>query len=159
MSEARVNSRVGMETGLYLSPTAFSATTNIWGCSRSHRRYLSSLKMVDKLYTTTHYPKPDDVTGCWQRGFKVTARRLPILKAGPIEEMTSKLGINPPEMIFGDNIVSIEHAHSNWAINFNAFDALDRVDKTGQRRLTVAYSKEWQKNRYCPVTFRAAGLG
>lgn len=74
-------------------------------------------------------------------------RKLPILKAGPIDEMTLRLGITPPEMIFGDNAVVVEHEQLEWGIHFNAFDALDRVDKTGKARLSVAYSKEWQRNR------------
>lgn len=80
-------------------------------------------------------------------GFRITTQKLPILKAGPIEEMTSKLGIAPPEMIFGDNLVAIEHPPSGWGIKFDAFDALDRVDKTGEKRLKVAYSKEWHQSR------------
>lgn len=82
-----------------------------------------------------------------QKGFKITTQKLPILKAEPIERMTSALGIAPPEMIFGDNYVAIEHAVSGWGISFNAFDALDRVDKTGEKRLKVAYSKKWQQSR------------
>jgi type 2A phosphatase activator TIP41 len=82
-----------------------------------------------------------------QKGFKITTQKLPILKAEPIERMTATLGIAPPEMIFGDNYVAVEHAASGWSISFNAFDALDRVDKTGEKRLKVAYSKEWQKSR------------
>ena len=81
------------------------------------------------------------------RGFKISTQKLPISKAGPIEEMTQKLGIAPPEMIFGDNYVAIEHPASGWSINFNAFDALDRVDKTGQSMLKVAHSSEWQRSR------------
>ncbi|EXJ73730.1 uncharacterized protein A1O5_03492 [Cladophialophora psammophila CBS 110553] len=80
-------------------------------------------------------------------GFRITTQKLPILKAGPIEEMTNKLGIAPPEMIFGDNFVEIEHASSHWGIKFDAFGALDRVDKTGEKRLKVAYSQEWQQSR------------
>ena len=82
------------------------------------------------------------------KGFRITTQKLPILKSDPIEEMTKKLGITPPEMIFGDNYVTIEHEKSNWGIMFNAFDALDRVDKTGESMLKVAYSGEWQKSRY-----------
>lgn len=82
-----------------------------------------------------------------QKGFKITTQKLPILKAEPIEQMTAALGIAPPEMIFGDNYVAIEHAASGWGISFNAFDALDQVDKTGEKRLKVAYSKEWQQSR------------
>ena len=62
--------------------------------------------------------------------------------------MTSELGIAPPEMIFGNNLVSIEHLSSGWALDFNTFDALDRVDKTGGSMLQVAHSKEWQSTRY-----------
>jgi len=80
-------------------------------------------------------------------GFRIESQKLPILKAGPIEEMTNKLGIAPPEMIFGDNMVSIQHIKSGWKISFNAFDALDRVDKTGASMLKVAHSGEWQKSR------------
>ncbi len=80
-------------------------------------------------------------------GFRIITQKLPILKAGPIEEMTEKLGIAPPEMIFGDNLVAIEHAPSHWGIKFDAFGALDRVDKTGEKRLKVAYSREWHQSR------------
>lgn len=80
-------------------------------------------------------------------GFRIATQKLPILKAEPIEEMTKQLGIAPPEMIFGDNHVTIEHEESGWGIDFNAFDALNRVDKTGQSMLQVAYSKEWQQSR------------
>ena len=80
-------------------------------------------------------------------GFRIATQKLPILKAGPIEEMTEKLSITPPEMIFGDNFISIEHPQSKWAIKFDAFGALDKVDKTGEKRLKVSYSKEWHESR------------
>ena len=82
-----------------------------------------------------------------REGFSITTRKLPILKAEPIEAMTSKLGIAVPEMIFGDNSINIEHPSSGWYVEFNAFDALDKVDKTGERMLQVAHSKEWQSTR------------
>ncbi|KAL9109065.1 MAG: hypothetical protein Q9227_006305 [Pyrenula ochraceoflavens] len=80
------------------------------------------------------------------RGWRIRTQKLPILKAGPIEAMTEKLGIAPPEMIFGDNFVSLEH-EGDWGIQFNAYDALDCVDKTGEKRLKVAYSREWHSSR------------
>jgi type 2A phosphatase activator TIP41 len=86
-------------------------------------------------------------TSITKGNFKITTRKLPILKAAPIEEMTKGLGITPPEMIFGDNLTRIEHAQSGWFIEFNAYDALDRVDKTGDKMFKVSYSKEWQQNR------------
>lgn len=80
--------------------------------------------------------------------WRISTRKRPILKAGPIDAMNEKLGIPVPEMIFGDNLVAIEHIASGWAIEFNAFDALDRVSKTADGMLQVAYSKEWQRDRY-----------
>jgi type 2A phosphatase activator TIP41 len=83
-----------------------------------------------------------------QKGFKISVRKLPISKSGPIEAMSQRLGIPVPEMIFGDNMVSVEHLESGWRLEFNAYDALDRVDKTGKNMLKVAYSKEWSSSRY-----------
>jgi len=94
----------------------------------------------------THLPGHEPSTSITRHGFTVTTRKLPILKAGPIEDMTKKLGITPPEMIFGDNLARISHT-SGFVIEFNAFDALDLVDKTGESMLKVSYSKEWQQNR------------
>lgn len=45
-------------------------------------------------------------------------------------------------------MVSIEHLASGWRLQFNAYDALDRVDKTDKNMLKVAYSKEWSSSRY-----------
>ncbi|KLJ06583.1 hypothetical protein EMPG_17924 [Blastomyces silverae] len=98
----------------------------------------------DTQFPSAAAPRDNSVT---RHGFKITTQKLPILKAGPIDEMTTKLGIAPPEMIFGDNHVTIEHQPSGWKLDFNAFDALDRVDKTGETMLKVAYSKEWQQSR------------
>ncbi|QSZ30006.1 hypothetical protein DSL72_004524 [Monilinia vaccinii-corymbosi] len=82
-----------------------------------------------------------------QKGFKISARKLPISKSGPIDEMSEKLGIPVPEMIFGDNMVAIEHLESGWRMEFNAYDALDLVDKTDKNMLKVAYSNEWSSSR------------
>ncbi len=100
------------------------------------------------------YPSPDKAEHATvshtQQGFKISARKLPISKSQPIEEMSKKLGIPVPEMIFGDNMVSIEHLASGWRLEFNAFDALDQVDKTDKNMLKVAYSREWTSSRYIP---------
>lgn len=97
------------------------------------------------------FPSPDDAEASTvshtQHGFKISARKLPISKSGPIDEMSKKLGIPVPEMIFGDNMVSIEHVASGWRLEFNAFEALNRVDKTDKNMLKVAYSKEWSSSR------------
>jgi type 2A phosphatase activator TIP41 len=100
---------------------------------------------------TESYPDPDHFSAATvshtQHGFKISARKLPISKAQPIDDMEKKLGIRVPEMIFGDNLVAIEHIASGWRIEFNAFDALDQVDKTGKNMLKVAHSSEWSNSR------------
>jgi len=103
-----------------------------------------------------NYPSPDSLEASTvshtQKGFKISARKLPISKSGPIDDMSKKLGIPVPEMIFGDNMVSIEHLGSDWRLEFNAYDALDRVDKTDKNMLKVAYSKEWSSSRYISIS-------
>jgi type 2A phosphatase activator TIP41 len=97
----------------------------------------------------THYPEPSTAPPRTYtiQGFQITTQKLPILKADPIERMTNALGIAVPEMIFGDNYVSISHPSSSFKLTFDAFGALDRVDKTGASRLKVSYSKEWHQSR------------
>ncbi|KAJ0298855.1 hypothetical protein COL5a_011215 [Colletotrichum fioriniae] len=82
-----------------------------------------------------------------QRNFRVASRKLPISKAGPIDDMTASLGIPVPEMIFGDNLVSVSHVPTGWSIAFNAYDALDAVDKTDKKMLQVAYARDWSSSR------------
>lgn len=64
--------------------------------------------------------------------------------------MEKKLHIPVPEMIFGSNMIAIEYngePGKPWKIEFNAFDALDLVDKTDKQMLKVAYSGAWSKSR------------
>jgi type 2A phosphatase activator TIP41 len=104
------------------------------------------------------YPSPDHAelssVSHTQHSFKISARKLPISKAQPIDEMSKKLGIPVPEMIFGDNMVSIEHVATGWRLEFNAFEALDQVDKTDKNMLKVAYSKEWSSSRFVHGLYR-----
>ncbi|KAF3059712.1 TIP41-like protein [Daldinia childiae] len=97
------------------------------------------------------FPRPDDIaqatTSHRQGSFIISTRKLPISKAGPIEALEQELGIPVPEMIFGDNLVSVRHAPSGWSVEFNARDALDAVDKTDRNMLQVAYAKSWSASR------------
>ncbi|RAL15027.1 TIP41 family protein [Aspergillus homomorphus CBS 101889] len=104
-------------------------------------------KLFGEVDTTAMPPLPLRPKSMAINGFTITTQKLPILKAEPIEKMTKDLGVAPPEMIFGDNFVEIEHEGTPWKITFNAFDALDRVDKSGESMLQVAYSKQWQRSR------------
>ncbi|POS78097.1 type 2A phosphatase activator TIP41 [Diaporthe helianthi] len=82
-----------------------------------------------------------------QGNFEISSRKLPISKSGPIDEMSARLGIPVPEMIFGDNLVAVRHAPTGWSIEFAAEPALDAVDKTGANMLQVAYAGEWSSSR------------
>ncbi|OLN94050.1 TIP41-like protein [Colletotrichum chlorophyti] len=82
-----------------------------------------------------------------QSNFRISSRKLPISKAGPIDKMTASLGIPVPEMIFGDNLVTVQHLPTGWSVSFNAYDALDAVDKTDKKMLKVAYARDWSSTR------------
>ncbi|PSS00985.1 TIP41-like family-domain-containing protein [Coniella lustricola] len=103
--------------------------------------------------TSPNEPYPDPAvlsqatTTHTQGAFAISSRKLPISKSGPIDEMSRRLGIPIPEMIFGDNLVAIDHAPSGWRIEFTAEAALDLVDKTGANMLQVAYAGEWSSSR------------
>lgn len=77
----------------------------------------------------------------------ISTQTSPILKADPIDALHARLGIPIPEMIFGDNHVTITHVPSGWSLSFNAEDALDMVSKTEEGMLSVAYSEEWKRDR------------
>ncbi|KAI0909838.1 TIP41-like family-domain-containing protein [Ustulina deusta] len=97
------------------------------------------------------WPSPEHLAAATntheQGAFVIASRKLPISKAGPIEAMERDIGIPVPEMIFGDNVVSIAHAPTGWRVEFNARDALDAVDKTGANMLRVAHAGEWSASR------------
>ena len=51
-----------------------------------------------------------------------------------------------PEMLFGDNILRIQHT-DGYGIEFNAIDALKRVNNMHDS-VKVACAQEWQESRY-----------
>lgn len=79
------------------------------------------------------------------KGWKVSSSKCPISNAKEIDELTSALDIPIPEMIFGNNKVSIHH-ESGIDLEWNAYSALDCVDKNGTE-LKVKYSADWNKSR------------
>ncbi|KAM5351515.1 hypothetical protein ACJ41O_004238 [Fusarium nematophilum] len=97
------------------------------------------------------FPKPQALASATtthaQHRFRVSTRKLPISKAGVIDSLTEKIGIPMPEMIFGENLVGLEHVPSGWSMSFNTPDALDAVDKTDRHMLKVAYARDWESTR------------
>jgi len=109
---------------------------------------ISSMNPIMSTYPTPSNPSSGVQTfttpnTTWQ----ISTRKLPILKAGPIEALNTRIGIPIPEMIFGDNYVRLTHVPSGWTLDFNAADALDRVSKTEEGMLQVAVAEEWKETR------------
>lgn len=102
---------------------------------------------------TEHYPtasNPSDATVTFTHPSKtwtISSRKLPISKSDAIDAMSESLKIPVPEMIFGDNMVALENVQKGWVLEFNPYDALDRVDKTDKTMLKVAYAREWSESR------------
>lgn len=82
-----------------------------------------------------------------QSRFRITTRKLPISKADTIDGLTERIGIPMPEMIFGDNMVSLTHLPTRWSLTFSTPDALDAVDKTDRNMLKVAHAHDWESTR------------
>lgn len=114
-------------------------------------QHLHPFKMNHITSPNEPYPSPDMLsqatTTHTQRNFSISSRKLPISKSGPIDDMSKRLDIPIPEMIFGDNLVAIRHGPSGWGIEFSAEAALDQVDKTGANMLQVAYAGAWSSSR------------
>lgn len=82
--------------------------------------------------------------GAWS----VRTNKGTILDANSMAAAEERLQIPVPEMIFGQSEITVKH-ESGWQLTFNGLDALDLVDKTGNKSglLQVAYSEEWRKSR------------
>ncbi|CCF56376.1 hypothetical protein KAFR_0B00780 [Kazachstania africana CBS 2517] len=75
----------------------------------------------------------------------ITSRKRPILNSEELEDWeTNKLsGLGAlPEMIFGNNYISIKNVEKNWSIDFRALDALSMVNLEDSG-IRVSYSKDW----------------
>lgn len=78
--------------------------------------------------------------------WKLTAIKTHIMKSADVEKMAEEMHMPClPEMMFGDNVLRIQHS-SGFGIEFNAKDALIRVNKK-QGVLKVACAEEWQESR------------
>ena len=75
----------------------------------------------------------------------VRTHKGPISNAPSIEALQTAVEIPIPEMIFGENLVSVSYRNEE-IIRFDAEGALDNVDKTGTE-LKVKYSAHWNASR------------
>ncbi|CAO3667276.1 unnamed protein product [Rhizopus stolonifer] len=99
-------------------------------------------------------------------GWKITSTKAPICNSAEMDksviflkklrpfiecfslcilEFQKDFGLPPPEMVFGNNCVSIEN--EGFKTTFGAYDALSKVDTscTSSENLKVAYADEWSR--------------
>jgi hypothetical protein len=62
---------------------------------------------------------------------------------------SAHLPVPLPEIPFGNNELRLEHAPSQFSIKFDALEALQHVDGTGEETGTVqvAYADDWKRSR------------
>ncbi|XP_040516124.1 TIP41-like protein isoform X1 [Gallus gallus] len=78
--------------------------------------------------------------------WKLSAVCTHIMKSAQAERLAEELHMpSLPEMMFGDNILRIQHEHG-FGIEFNATDALKCVNNC-QGMIKVACAEEWQESR------------
>ncbi|KAJ1910501.1 Tap42 interacting protein, partial [Mycoemilia scoparia] len=71
--------------------------------------------------------KGDGIRSISINGWNISTKKRPILENKEIEEYSKILGFNVPEMIFGNNYLTVKHGDKE-IINLNALDALKMVD-------------------------------
>ncbi|KAJ7591530.1 TIP41-like family-domain-containing protein [Mycena floridula] len=82
----------------------------------------------------------------------LTASTNPISSASECDAMQAELGFSLPEMIFGNNSLTLNHKPSGWNYCFDALHALGTVKKgelgPGDGGVKVGYADAWLKSRY-----------
>lgn len=65
-----------------------------------------------------------------------------------LKRIQKDFGLPPPEMVFGNNHVTV--THGDFELVFGAYDALALVDtsSTSSEKIKVAYSEEWTRKRF-----------
>ncbi|CEI87340.1 hypothetical protein RMCBS344292_01757 [Rhizopus microsporus] len=79
--------------------------------------------------------------------WKIISKKAPICSSSEMEKIQQDFGLPPPEMVFGNNLISLEKGE--FKICFTAYDALSKVDtsSTSSENLKVAYAEEWTRKR------------
>ncbi|KAF8980228.1 hypothetical protein BGZ46_004486 [Entomortierella lignicola] len=92
--------------------------------------------------------KEDQTTGIVIQDWEVRSHKTSILSSKEIDAASAELGIPIPEMIFGNNFLSIQHK-SGFKLEFKALPALAMVDQTSKvtELIKVSYAREWFEHR------------
>lgn len=82
----------------------------------------------------------------------ITASTNPISNASECEALQASLGFPLPEMIFGNNFLTLEHRPSGWKYAFTTGAALKAVKngelEEGDGGVKVGYADKWMESRY-----------
>ncbi|KAI9104543.1 TIP41-like family-domain-containing protein [Phlyctochytrium arcticum] len=86
-------------------------------------------------------------SGIALQGWTILARKAPICNAGELERASEILPVPTPEMLFGNNHLTLHHDPSGVNISFKAIDALLRVDASASAAegIKVSYADHWSK--------------
>lgn len=87
----------------------------------------------------------------------MSTKKKPILNSQELDhwENHELPGLTLPEMIFGNSFVRIENTKHDWALEFNALDALKQV-KLADSGIRVSYSKKWMDSKQKKQSQRSA---
>merc|ERR1712000_222686 len=100
----------------------------------------TALPPVEKKLLTN--PKGIEVSG-WE----IRSCSKPLLNSDDLEKWTDKIGLVAlPEMVFGYSFVTLKHAESGFELSFNAYDALETVDKNNAT-VQVGYAEHWKQSK------------
>ncbi|KAG0297848.1 hypothetical protein BGZ96_004499 [Linnemannia gamsii] len=93
--------------------------------------------------------KDNQTTGVAIHDWTVLSCKTSILNSQEIDTASADLGIPIPEMIFGNNFLTIEHKSSGFKLEFKALPALAMVDQssTSSDKIKVSYAREWFEKR------------
>lgn len=90
----------------------------------------------------------------------ITASTNPISNAPECDALQASLGFPLPEMIFGNNFLTLEHRPSGWKYAFTTGAALKAVKngelEEGDGGVKVGYADKWMESRYDMYTPKIA---
>ncbi|GAA5876006.1 hypothetical protein JCM16303_006990 [Sporobolomyces ruberrimus] len=107
--------------------------------------------------TSKHTLDDDPATGTRSiqlSNYRIESTKLPILTIPQADQASSDLDLALPEIIFGNNRLSIKHKPSGFGLEWNTLDMLKGVKKgqgwekePGSGALRVAHAEEWTRGQ------------
>ena len=94
------------------------------------------------------------------KGWSISAHQAPIIGDKRIEEYSKQLGnvLTLPEILFGDNVLTLTHEASGTVFSFKALDALLGWQAEKLPPLKVSLAAQWQASRIYEIQTQQAVL-